>query len=522
MTQSEQDRHESRAPRTVAVIGGGLAGIAAAEAARRRGEHVELFEWSRVLGGRLASMAEPHTQQWIDNGQHVLFGCCRETLALNERLGLAGFFDRYDATLFAGTDGKRWELAPSSFLPSRWQLVPAFLKMPFLSFGDRVATGLLLRKLGKMRFVPRKGSTESSTAQVTSVPVGNREPRSQVFADWLKAEGASSAAVTKFWSPLVFSTLSDTVDKVCLSAVQKVVQDALLGGGAAWATYIPNRSLRSIYGDAAREALERLGVVVHLGKRVARLYWNNFADAACTEPIAQDDDTEAVASRVTALELADGTVRTFDRYILAIPSHRVWGFLENSELDSYAEMLELERFEPGAITCVHLWCNRRILPDNRFHCAILGNPGQVLFCPDTRQRHAAQGEADQVAETPPPARNGIYHVVVISASHRLLDDDEMISKGREQLVARVVEQLQATFPETFGHKTEAAQVEHWRVTTVFDAVFSPHPDVYSNRPVQETPLGNLALAGDWTQTDWPATMEGAVLSGQRAVAALEE
>lgn len=456
----------------MAVIGGGLAGIAAAEAAARYGYQVDLFEWSRVLGGRNASMHEPLSGDWIDNGQHIVLGCCRRLIALHERLDLSGFFDRYETVSFAAPNGKRWEMITAPYLPARWQLVPAFLKMPFLTFTDRLATGLMLRKLGKLR--PKVGIHDI------------------LFLDWLKKEGASQAAVTTFWSPLILSTLSDTVEHVSLAAVHKVVCDGFLAGSGAMTAMIPNRPLRDIYGGAACDALHRLGVNIRTQTRIARLLWENYADEACTR--AARDDDEAVMCQLTGIESGSGEAFTYDRYVLAIPSYRARKLLETSGLESLAEMLDLARFEPGAITSVHLWCAQRILPEHQTYCAVLDGPGQVLFCPKRNEKNTARG---------------VYHIVVISASHRLLSEAEMTDRGNAELVSRVMNQLAAVFPGEH-------QVLNWRVTTVFDAVFSPGPGVFSGRPHQETPLANLALAGDWTETGWPSTMEGAVISGERA------
>ncbi len=453
------------APPRLAVIGGGLAGIAAAEAAKRRGFDVELFEWSRSLGGRAASIFEPTSDQWIDNGQHVFLGCCTELLALNRRLGLDRFFERRTDISFASTEGKRWTMAASPFLPLRWQLVPAFLKLPFLTFKDRLATGLLLRMLPKVR---------SADPELS-------------FGDWLAAEHASEASVERFWAPLIYSSLSETVGNVSFSAAQKVVRDGFLSGRDAMTMHIPTQPLRSIYHQAVTEYLNRLGVRLHFLSRVGQLQWTDGSDGGGTP-------------KILSLTLADGTVRSFDQYVLAIPSFRVWKIFEDSGLEDFAEQLELGRFEPGAITSVHCWFDRCVLPGSWRQAALVGGPAQFLFCP--------QRDSDGI---------GVYHTAVISASHRLLSDLELTSKGTTVLVERVVRQLQATFPETFR---QPVKLLHGRTTTVFNAVFSPNPTVYDSRPGQATPFENLALAGDWTATDWPATMEGAVRSGILAVDAL--
>lgn len=491
----------------MAVVGGGLAGIAAAEYAARNGFRVTLFERARVLGGRVASLYEPISGQWIDNGQHLLLGCCTELLALNERLNLSSFFDRKDSIPFAQTDGKRWLMAASPYLPNRWQLAPAFLKIPFLSFKDRLATGLMLRKLGKRN-------------------------QTGAFAQWLAAEHASDVAVEKFWSPLIFSALSETVENVSFEAVQKVVCDGFLSGREAMSVYLPKIPLRDIYHAAALGALQKLGVEVRFFARIRRLHWDYFPDDSADAPASDppnvfqektdnnsDDDDSSGVPRITALEMGDGSLEKFDSYVLAAPAYRTREILEASELEPYVEQLGIDRFEPGAITTIHLWTNRRLMGEFS-HIALLGGPGQFLFCPrtDSAELTGLKKSGNESVGDSADNEKGFYHAVVISAAHRLLSESELSSRNDSPLLERVMQQLQGTFPESFPRNgQEPTRLLHHRITTFFDAVFSPNPSVYLERPPQETPFSNFALAGDWTQTHWPSTMEGAVRSGLLAV-----
>ncbi|MCL2304907.1 MAG: FAD-dependent oxidoreductase [Planctomycetaceae bacterium] len=500
---------------TLAVIGGGLAGIAAAESAVRRGWNVELFEWSRVLGGRVASQFDPKARCWIDNGQHVFLGCCTEQIALNQRLGVADLFDRYDTVSFATSENRRWTLSASAFLPPRWQLVPSFLKNPFLSFRDRLATGLLLRKLAKLHRDFSKidesalqkppffaGDDENAIANRPGKPFFSKQ---ETFGRWLRRENASEASIEHFWSPLIYSTLSDTVDGVCLFAAVKVIVQAFMSGRDAMALYVPKCPLREIYNLEAQRKLSQLGVNIQLMSRVERLICEPVKNSA--SPIS--DSGHHAFAKIQSLVLADGTERRFDSFILAIPAYRIWKLLESSQLKPLADSFGVDRYELGSITAVHLWFDQPILPKSQRQIAILGEPGQWIF-------HGQHALSDQLREN----QRGYYHQVIISASHRLLSEEELTSRGKQVLIERVLEQLRTIFPETCSGKNGAVLL-HAKTTTVFDAVFSPTPEVYRFRPPQNTAIVNLAIAGDWTQTNWPATMEGAIRSGLSAVERLE-
>ncbi|MDR1053697.1 MAG: hydroxysqualene dehydroxylase HpnE [Planctomycetaceae bacterium] len=474
--------------RSLAIIGGGLAGIAAAEEAVRQGFTVDLFEWSRVLGGRAGSLFDPVAESWLDNGQHVALGCCKEFLALNDRLGLNEFFEQKTSIPFAQTGGKQWIIAPSCMLPTSWQLLPAFMRIPLLTFRQRIATAFALRKLG------RKNNSQ------------NNNLSNDFFNKWLKKENISPQSIENFWEPLILSALCDTVDNVAFDAVQKVVQDSLMADKNGLIVHIPQKPLRTIYHDKTSEKLNSIGVNLHFLKRLKSLHWefsqpqnNNNNDTNNNSNIApkdQSDQSNYKTPLITGLEFADGNVQSFDRYILAVPAFRAREILEASELETFSDSLGLAGFEPGAITSVHLWLNHRLLPENHSHSALVGGVGQFLFCPKSITSQLG----------------GFYHVVLISASHRILSESELTSEGATPLVQRIIQQLKATFKNN-----QQLKLLHHRVTTYFEAVFSPHPLVYSNRPTQKTPFNNFAIAGDWTQTGWPSTLEGAVRSGILAV-----
>jgi zeta-carotene desaturase len=500
---------------SLAVIGGGLAGIAAAESASRNGFQVTLFERSRVLGGRAASLFDPNTEQWIDNGQHIALGCCTELLDLNQQLGLTGFFKQKKTIPFAQIDGQRGTIAPVTWLPNRWQFLPAFLTFPFLSLKERFTTGLLLRELGTQKNVNAK--------------VNVNVPESKTFAQWLDDKKVSANAVEKFWKPLIFSTLSESIDYVSFNAVQQIVRDSFLAGQQAMTFHIPTVPLRTIYHETVAEQLRHRGVELNFLKRVKRLCWKLQAEPDVSnlpnlpdlpnfsylpdflqsdKPDKSDNTKHEVSPKIHALELSDGSRQSFDYYLLAVPSLQFQEIMRNSDLESYTEQLALERFEPGAITTIHLWFNHRLLPTEHSYSALLGGPGQFLFCPEKEEKNNHE-QNDK----------GIYHNVIISASHRLLEEHEFTSRGSSGLVERVVQQLQKTFAQSF--KKETTQLLFHRVTTHFEAVFSPNPAVYLKRPESETPFSNFVLAGDWTQTKLPATLESAVRSGRRAVQILK-
>jgi uncharacterized protein with NAD-binding domain and iron-sulfur cluster len=225
-------------------------------------------------------------------------------------------------------------------------------------------------------------------------------------------------------------------------------------------------------------------VAVHLNTRIKRIEGN--------------------PSRATAVVLPDGTQRQFDFIIVAVPWGRVCSLFPQAMLASMPALDGVENIRPAPITAVHLWFDRPIttLP----HAVLIEKLGQWVFNGGQNALHDVSGLNHYQNVLPDVSEPSHYYQVVISASHGL------IGRRREDVLAEVRHDLEAIWPEA-----RRARLLHWRTVTRAAAVFSVAPGVERFRPVQQTPIENLMLAGDWTMTGWPATMEGAVRSGYLAV-----
>ncbi|MGL4554930.1 MAG: hydroxysqualene dehydroxylase, partial [Gemmataceae bacterium] len=184
-----------------------------------------------------------------------------------------------------------------------------------------------------------------------------------------------------------------------------------------------------------------------------------------------------IDGRVRGVELRDGTAIDAETVVSAVPWHRLLTMLPADVIDAHPAFANLRRLEASPITSVHLWTDRRLteLP----HVVLIGCVGQWLF-----------------------ARPGNYLQVVVSASRGLR------ALGGDETRRRVVEELTRLFGPF--------EVARSRVVTEAAATFSAVPGVDGWRPGQRSPVPGLLLAGDWTRTGWPATMEGAVRSGYLA------
>lgn len=440
------------APR-LAVVGGGLAGLAAAVAARREGLAVDLFESRRRLGGRAGSFRDPDCDVLVDHCQHVAMGCCTNLADFCRRTGIADCFRRHRRLHFFGPDGRQHDFAGVPWLPPPLHLLPGLLRLGYLSLGQRLRIGRTMLRLARWR--PPGGPTHSAD---------------ETIGDWLRRQGESPQAIERFWSVVLVSALGETLDRASIAAAQKVFVDGFLANRRAYEVEIPDVPLSEIYDRRLADWLAQSGVRVHLGCRVRVIE----GDAARAEAVLLADDSRVPADFVvaavpwrTAAELFPAAMRA------TLPG-----------LESAAEI-------PAApITAVHLWFDRPIMPLE--HAVLVSRLSQWVF-----HHRWEQGDSPQ---------RTFYYQVVISGSH------ELAGRDRQQVVTEVCQELRAIWPQA-----REAELVRWRMVTDPLAVFSVRPGLDAIRPPQQTAIPNLFLSGDWTATDWPATMEGAVRSGYLAV-----
>lgn len=441
MTSVASERVGGSRPR-VAIVGGGLAGLAAAAALVERGMAVTVVESRRRCGGRAASFEDPVGGGLVDACQHVAMGCCTNFLDLCRIAGLADAL-RHDRTLwFIGPDGTRAACTPSRRLPAPLHLAPLLFSLRHFSLAEKAALALGMLRLARCR--------------------DDDQPDGQSAAAWLRASGQPARVVELFWQPVLESALGESIDLVSVPAARKVAVDAFLAHRDAADLFVPLEPLGVLFGERLVGWLEQRGAVVMTGCAVSGLD-RDASGAVCG--IAHSAGTLSCDAAIVAASWRQAARLVPD---LVPPAD--------------------ERLAGSPITAVHLWFDRDVvdLP----HAVLVGRVSQWVFRGD---------------ESAGPG----YCQVVISASRGLLGGD------RELLLERVVAELRDIFPAA----RDARLVES-RVVTDPTAVLSVRPGVDAARPAARTRVPNLFLAGDWTATGWPSTMEGAVRSGRLAAEAL--
>lgn len=292
------------------------------------------------------------------------------------------------------------------------------------------------------------------------------------FADWLRRHGQTERTIERFWGTVLVSALNETLDRMDVGHARKVFLDGFLRNREGAAMEVPLVPLGELYGTRLERWLGAHDVAVRLTTGVRTV----------------DVDAEGGVCGVT---LRPGEAVAADFVVLAVPFDRVAGLLPEAARRRIAGLAHLDRFESSPITGVHLWFDRPVCPLD--HAVVVGRRIQWVF-----NHTALQGRAG-------PDGTGQYLQLVISASYDLL----ALDKGA--ILAAVRADLARIWPVA-----REANLLRWWVVTEHGATFAVRPGIDAIRPAQRTEVEGLFLAGDWTATGWPATMEGAVRSGYLA------
>jgi squalene-associated FAD-dependent desaturase len=433
--------------RTVAIAGGGLAGLAAGCALAEAGFRVTLFERRPYLGGRASSYQHPGTGEIVDNCQHVLLGCCTNLIDFYRRTGVDGKIRWYGKLTFLEPGGRASVIGPSA-LPAPLHTAPAFLRAACLNFSDKLAIG------------------RAMIALAPSAPAD----RGESFLDWLKRHGQTAQAIERFWKTILVSALNEDLDRVSVPYAAQVVRESFLKSAAAGRMGIPTVPLTELYG-AAGDYIRARG-----GEMKFRAGVESF--------VVRGSEVSVVAN---------GQEQNFDFLVLAV-SFDVLGRMlpDGPEAAPLAAMLG--QFTSSPITGIHLWFDREI--SELDHAILLDRTIQWMFHKSRFIEGREKG-------------SGSYVELVVSCSRSLVE------KSKAEIVEIAMKELREFFPGA-----RAANLLKSTVIKEVNATYSPRPGIDQYRPQPETGWPRVFLAGDWTATGWPATMEGAVRSGYLAAEAL--
>ena len=422
----------------VAVVGGGLAGLATALALASAGKRLTLFEARPFLGGRATSYplnTGDDNSPTIDNCQHVLLRCCTNLIDFYQRLGVADRIHFYREFYWIEPGG-RMSVMRRGLLPAPLHFTESFATLKFLSIGDRLGIGRALLS------VPREYRERKDLDRITMM-------------DWLREKKQGAGAIDRFWRQILVSAISEDLERMAAIHGLQVFAVGFLSRSSAYEMGVPNVPLADLYGEKAWAKFPQV----------------EFAYRSNVQRI------QIEGSRLTGL-IVDGKFIPFEACVLAVPFEKIASVAPDLALN-------LAPFTHSPITGIHLWFDRPItdLP----HATLLDRTIQWMYNKE----------------------EGKHIQLVVSASRSL------VSMGRAEVIELALRELKEFFP-----KADEATLERAHVVKEVRAIFSAVPGLEAARPLSTTSIPNVYLAGDWTRSGWPATMEGAVRSGYLAAEAL--
>ena len=435
--------------RRIAIVGGGISGMAAALKIAEAGDCPILIETRQRLGGRATSFKDPRTGDVLDNCQHVVMGCCTNLLDFYERLGVSDLLEWYVETYWANPPHEPDVMRPG-VLPVPGHFTGSFARLKFLGRREKLAIGRAMFAMIRMGLAGRQRYAEKT------------------FADFLREQKQPQSAIDLFWRVVVVSACNLAIEDVAAPYAIQVFQEGFLAHRFGSAMGLARVPLSELY-DPVEEHLQRAGGEIHL--------------STSARAIAYD------GRRVTGVVTDDGLVEA-SAVIAAVPFDRLAKLCSEPLQQADARLQQLDALETSPILGVHMFFEHEVMKGP--HLVLPGRDTHWLF---------NKGIDDQ----------GRQHVhAVISAA------DDWMPLGEDEIVARVMKDLVWALPRARGLEPSG-----YRSVKEKRATFRVDPGVDRLRPSAVPGIGvpNLFLAGDWCQTGWPATMEGAVRSGYAAAEA---
>lgn len=440
----------------VAVVGAGLAGLSAAAALTGAGARVAVLERRPYVGGRAYSYLHPALDETVDS-QHVLLGCCTNLIEFCEDSGISDKIRWYGRQTFLEPASDDRGVRASEIQASPLP-APMQYTASFLRASMLGANDKLAIARGLMGFAR-----------------GNRESDLDSVAGWYRRTGQTQRAIQHFWEPIVLATLNDSAENCSMRYAGKVFYELFLKTAGGGRLGIPTVPLSDFYAGGA-DLVRRRGGVLRLRSGV--------------ESIGQEADGRWTLHTANERVVAKNVV-------LALPFEQTQRLLAGATSANRPAMAGLlaatEKFVHSPFISILLWFDRQITDLD--HAWLLDTTIQWFF-----HKSRIRGYAPE---------RGSYVELVIAGSKRELP------RSRAEILGPALAELERFFPAVRDAKLlKSGILKEARAT------FSVTPGLDAVRPAQQTALPGLFLAGDWTRTDWPATMEGAVRSGRLAAGAI--
>lgn len=440
----------------VVVIGAGVAGLSAATALAADGARVLVVEARPLAGGRATSYRDAATGEDVDNGQHILMGCYRASLAFLDRIGTKGLV-RIQPALevpMIDPDGRRSTLSCPP-LPSPWHLVGAVFEWDALSWPDRLSVLSIGRALQTAR-----RQLEGRTGNLAASP-------DETVENWLIRNGQSRRLREMLWDPLALAAMNQPPAEAGAAAFARVLAGVFGPDPRDAAIALPAVPLTRLYVEPARQYLESRGGTLRL---------NALARVAVE------------GGRATGVVLRGGDAVRAATVIATVPWHGLRGLFDAVPDALRGHVERAERMKSYPIVTVNLWLDRPVLD-----VPFVGLPGR---------------EVQWVFDKQAVFEGGASHLSLVSSGATRL-----ATSSNAAVIDQAMADVRSALPDASRAALRRATVVRERQSTFSVAPGEPE------RPGTITPVPGFLLAGDWTDTSLPGTIESAAVSGHAAARA---
>ena len=448
----------------VAVVGGGVAGLAAATALAEAGQRVLVLEARGQLGGRATAFLDRETGELVDNGQHVLFGCYRETFRLLRRIGAEGNV-RMQPSLevpYLDASGRRSVLRCPA-LPSPLHLVAGIFGWDALSWGDRLSVLRVAAPLMRARRSLRPGSDATGS---NSSHAASAFRRNETVDAWLTRHGQRGRLREWLWEPLAVAALNQAPAEAAAEPFVKVLAEMFGPRRSDSSLVLPLKPLHEMYALPAQRYVESKGGEVRVNS-LARI--------------------RIVAGHVASVDVR-GEPLTISQVVAAVPWFALGPLLVGDVAPMASIVAAASAMASKPIVTVNLWYDRTVTDD-----VFVGLPGRDMQWVFDKRR--AFGEAAS-------------HLSLVASGA-----DALVGADNAALVALAAREVAAAIPGA-----RDAVLKRGTVIREKRATFSLAPGE-PDRPGVTTPIDGLFLAGDWIDTGLPGTIESAAVAGHLAALA---
>lgn len=401
--------HDRKQAKTVCIIGGGFAGLAAAVFLDALGLKITLIERKSILGGRAYAFQDRKTGHWVDNGQHLLVGAYKETLTLIENLGVKHNLEVQPQLLvpLISDEGRQSNFSlphrskPFNFISGLWH----FKNIPF---ADKWRFHRILKAVKRFELNPSKPEWD------------------QTIAQWLSKQGQSELSQKNFWDILVLATLNDLPEIASTRFLMEVLSRSVFASPFEASLIFPKYNLNEILANPARRYLEYRG---HEVRTLTAAKGFHILD-----------------EKVHSIELANGERIRADYFISAVPFQALPSLIPPGYL-TLPYFKNLQHLRTSPIISFNLWFDQECMPET-----FVGSAATKV--------HWFFNKNKLYRRPYPP-----YHYMgVLSGAHALIEE------SKEELLKLVLEDFAKLYPQARAAKLVHALVNKEREATLTPAV----------------------------------------------------